>query len=62
MFIYLLIGTLVTFFFDIVLRGGEHELNNLERIFIFVTWPIMLLWFVYHLINEFRKSDKWNSK
>ena len=58
MLIYGLIGLLVTFFFDIVLKGGEHELNNFERGFIFLIWPVMLLWFIYHLINEFRKRDE----
>ena len=62
MLIYLLFGTLVTFFFDIVLRGGEHELNNFEKVIILLLWPLMVIWFGYHLINEFRKSDKWNSK
>jgi len=39
------------------LKGGEHELDNKERILITLLWPLMLIWFLYHLINESRNNE-----
>jgi hypothetical protein len=58
MFSYLMWGLLFTFLFDIILRGGEHELNNAERIVLLVLWPIWLIWFVYHTIKQIRNNGK----
>lgn len=58
MFTYLMWGLLFTFLFDIILRGGEHELNNAERIVLSVLWPICFIWFVYHTIKQIRNNGK----
>ena len=52
MVIYGIIGLVVLLFFDIVLKGGEHELENLERILILLLWPLMLVWFIFFLIKN----------
>tara|TARA_Y100000389_G_scaffold126031_1_gene123387 strand:- start:112 stop:291 length:180 start_codon:yes stop_codon:yes gene_type:complete len=52
MVIYGIIGLVVLLFFDIVLKGGEHELENLERILILLLWPLMLGWFTFFLIKN----------
>mgnify|MGYP000526965848 CR=1 FL=1 len=52
MLIYGIIGFCVLLFFDIILKGGEHELENLERVLIFLLWPLMLVWFIFFLIKN----------
>lgn len=53
---YLLFGVLITFIFDMILKGGEHELNNWERIAFLILWPILLCWFLYFTIKNFRNK------
>jgi hypothetical protein len=47
----------VLLFFDIVLKGGEHELVNIERILILLLWPLMLGWLIFFLIKN-NKNNK----
>ena len=56
MITYFLWGLLVTFIFDVILRGGEHELTNLERLILLLTWPFLLIWFIYNTIKPFRNN------
>ena len=60
MLTYGIIGMVVLLFFDIVLKGGEHELENLERILILLLWPLMVIWFIFFLIknNIIKKNEK----
>jgi hypothetical protein len=58
MITYGIIGFIVLLFFDIILKGGEHELENLERILIFLIWPPMVIWFIFFLIKN--KNNKNN--
>jgi len=60
MVIYGIIGLVVLLFFDIVLKDGEHELVNIERILILLLWPLMLGWFIFFLIknNKNNKNEK----
>jgi Zn-dependent protease with chaperone function len=60
MLIYGIIGLVVLLFFDIILKGGEHELVNIERILILLLWPLMLGWFIFFLIknNKNNKNEK----
>jgi len=60
MLIYGIIGLVVLLFFDIVLKDGEHELVNIERILILLLWPLMLGWFIFFLIknNKNNKNEK----
>ena len=53
MIIYFIFGLLFTFIFDVILKGGEHEFNNVERIVVTILWPIMLIWFIYFTIKNF---------
>jgi hypothetical protein len=57
MLIYGIIGLVVLLFFDIILKGGEHELVNIERILILLLWPLMLGWFIFFLIKN-NKNNK----
>ena len=57
MVIYGIIGLVVLLFFDIVLKDGEHELVNIERILILLLWPLMLGWFIFFLIKN-NKNEK----
>ena len=57
MLIYGIIGLVVLLFFDIVLKDGEHELVNIERILILLLWPLMLGWFIFFLIKN-NKNEK----
>ena len=52
MLTYGIIGFCVLLFFDIILKGGEHELENIERILILFLWPLMLVWFIFYLIKH----------
>ncbi len=52
MLTYVIIGLCVLLFFDIILKGGEHELENIERILILLLWPLMLVWFIFYLIRH----------
>ena len=56
MITYFLWGLLVTFIFDVILRGGEHELTNIERLVLLLTWPFLLIWFIYNTIKTFRNN------
>ena len=56
MIIYFLWGLLVTFIFDVILRGGEHELTDIERLILLLTWPFLLIWFIYNTIKTFRNN------
>jgi hypothetical protein len=56
MITYFLWGLLFTFIFDVILRGGEHELKNLERLVLLTMWPILLVWFIYTTIKTFRNN------
>ena len=56
MITYFLWGLLVTFIFDVILRGGEHELNNWERLILLILWPFLLIWFIYNTIKTFRNN------
>ena len=56
MITYFLWGLLITFIFDVILRGGEHELKNLERLVLLTMWPILLVWFIYTTIKTFRNN------
>lgn len=58
MITYGIIGFVVLLFFDIVLKGGEHELENLERILIFLIWPLMVIWFIFFLIKNYKNENK----
>ena len=53
MITYFIFGLLFTFIFDVILKGGEHEFNNVERIVVTILWPIMLIWFIYFTIKNF---------
>jgi hypothetical protein len=57
MLTYGIIGLVVLLFFDIVLKGGEHELVNIERILILLLWPLMLGWLIFFLIKN-NKNNK----
>jgi hypothetical protein len=52
MLIYGIIGLVVLLFFDIILKGGEHELINIEKILILLLWPLMFGWFIFFLIKN----------
>ena len=56
MITYFLWGLLFTFIFDVILRGGEHELTNIERLILLLTWPFLLIWFIYNTIKTFRNN------
>ena len=56
MITYFLWGLLVTFIFDVILRGSEHELTNIERLILLLTWPFLLIWFIYNTIKTFRNN------
>ena len=58
MITYGIIGFIVLLFFDIVLKGGEHELENLERILILLLWPLMVIWFIFFLIKNYKNENK----
>jgi hypothetical protein len=58
MITYGIIGFIVLLFFDIILKGSEHELENLERILILVLWPLMLIWFFFFLIKNYKNGNK----
>ena len=55
---YFLWGGLITFIFDMILKGGEHELNNWERLAFLILWPILLCWFLYYTIKNFRNNGR----
>ena len=58
MILYFLFGALFTFIFDMILKGGEHEFNNFERVVMLLLWPIMLIWFVYFTIKNLRGGEE----
>jgi len=58
MITYGIIGFIVLLFFDIILKGSEHELENLERILIFLIWPLMVIWFIFFLIKNYKNENK----
>lgn len=57
MIMYFLFGLLITLIFDIILKGGEHELTNWERLVFLLLWPVLMAWFLYFTIKNFRGKE-----
>jgi hypothetical protein len=48
---YLLIGVIVSFILESLIRWGGENVNGWERFSLIVAWPIMLCIFVYQFIK-----------
>jgi dolichol kinase len=53
---YLLLGVVVSFLLESVLRKVGEDVNMKERIGLIFLWPIMLLLFVYNFLKEVFKQ------
>jgi len=53
---YLLLGVVVSFLLESVLRKVGEDVNMKERIALIFLWPIMLLIFVYNFLKEVFKQ------
>lgn len=56
MITYFIWGLVFTFLFDIVLSKTDNALNNKERLGLVCLWPFFLIWFIYHVIKDFRNK------
>jgi hypothetical protein len=59
--IYLIIGTIVTFVFEILIssdktKTGEEKIKfgNFERLVMIIVWPPLLLSFIYHFFKSLK--------
>lgn len=48
---YLLVGLVVTFMLEHLIRSTYNEVTNGERYFMVILWPIMLLAFIIYFIK-----------
>ena len=63
MIIYLLIGLLISIFFDLVMKKlpiEELQFTNLERLVIITIWPLAILWAIYGFFKNKNNNDKGN--
>lgn len=52
--IYLLVGTIMGFILESIVRStGEEEVNMRERFSLIVLWPFMVMVFIYSFIKGF---------
>jgi hypothetical protein len=57
MILYLLWGVLIGLLFHLMLNATKQEVVFSEVLLVILAWPIMILLFVFALINEFIKND-----
>tara|TARA_B100001564_G_C20104997_1_gene430943 strand:+ start:193 stop:369 length:177 start_codon:yes stop_codon:yes gene_type:complete len=48
---YLLVGTAVAFFLELVVRAVDFQVSVGERAVLIILWPIMLLVFLFNFIR-----------
>jgi len=56
---YLVIGAIFTFIIDVisVLYETRDNLNNVERIWVILFWPLSLTLFIYSIITSFKNKN-----
>ena len=47
---YLLIGVVIGFILELIIRWTDQEVTNLERFQMIIGWPIMAVIFVYNFL------------
>ena len=59
--IYLIIGTVVIFTLEMLIRSDKTEtgevktqFRNIERLFMIIIWPPLLLSFIYHFFKSLK--------
>lgn len=63
MIIYLLIGLLISIFFDSVMDKidiPELRFTNSERVIIILIWPLAIFWAIYSFLKNKNNNDKGN--
>ena len=51
--LYLLVGTVIGFVFELLIRWTDGNVNLGERIAIITLWPLMILVFLFNFIKGF---------
>jgi len=51
--LYLLVGTIIGFVFELLIRWTDGNVNLGERIAIITLWPLMILVFLFNFIKGF---------
>ena len=56
---YLVIGAIFTFIIDVisVLYETRDNLNNVERVWVILFWPLSLILFIYSIITSFKNKN-----
>jgi len=56
---YLVIGAIFTFIIDVisVLYETRDNLNNVERVWVILFWPLSLTLFIYSIIISFKNKN-----
>jgi hypothetical protein len=57
MILYLIWGVLIGLSFHLALNATKQEVVFSEVLLVILAWPIMILLFVFALINEFFRND-----
>jgi hypothetical protein len=56
--LYLLVGVLIGFMIESLIRVTGNDLNGSERYSLIVFWPIMLVVFLYYFIKSLFNIDE----
>jgi hypothetical protein len=56
--LYLLVGVLIGFMIESLIRVTGNDLNGSERYSLIVLWPIMLVVFLYYFIKSLFNIDE----
>lgn len=56
--LYLLVGVLIGFMIESLIRVTGNDLNGSERYSLIVLWPIMLAIFLYYFIKSLFNIDE----
>ena len=54
---YLLVGTILGFLIEHIIRWTGENVDHQERIWLIILWPIMLLVFIFNLLKGFLSKD-----
>lgn len=52
---YLLIGVIVSYFLESLIRWGGDSVNGWERFSLIVAWPVMVCIFIYQFIKGLKE-------
>jgi ABC-type arginine/histidine transport system permease subunit len=54
---YLLIGVVIALLLELVIRWTDQKVEPLERVYLIIGWPFMVILFIYNFIKGMMGKD-----